>query len=212
MGFTYFQNKITRPSPPFNPNFTENPHYSPIFTVIFFPPLRSYRLFTLTSITRSQSIDSPSLQLIFITLRPGKKVTTSSHRKRVWRGDVPPALAVPRDRARQFGVKVVTKEGKVWYKKHTEASYFSNVCIDRDMSLVWEFPQILRRKRELRMDFIFAKLEESHFVTVRGVNVPITPAGMNDILGTPKDKDPLGLTGLNIRSPYQSIRHTLCGP
>ncbi|KAH0764861.1 hypothetical protein KY285_000732 [Solanum tuberosum] len=35
--------------------------------------------------------------------RPGKKVTTSSHRKRVWNGNVPPALAVPRGRTRQFG-------------------------------------------------------------------------------------------------------------
>ncbi|KAG5595501.1 hypothetical protein H5410_036733 [Solanum commersonii] len=45
-----------------------------------------------------------------------------------------------------------------------------------------------------------------------GVNVPITPVGIDDILGTTKHIDPLVLTELNIRPPNQAIRHTLCGP
>uniref|UniRef100_M1DFU7 Putative plant transposon protein domain-containing protein n=1 Tax=Solanum tuberosum TaxID=4113 RepID=M1DFU7_SOLTU len=52
----------------------------------------------------------------------------------------------------------------------------------------------------------------SHYVTVRGRNVPITPTCINDILGTPEDTDPLVLIGLNICPPYQAIRHILCGP
>lgn len=50
----------------------------------------------------------------------------------------------------------MSKEGKNLYKKHTEASYFSNVCIDLD-SLDRESPKILRQMRELRMDFAFAE-------------------------------------------------------
>uniref|UniRef100_M1DBL6 Putative plant transposon protein domain-containing protein n=1 Tax=Solanum tuberosum TaxID=4113 RepID=M1DBL6_SOLTU len=52
----------------------------------------------------------------------------------------------------------------------------------------------------------------SHFGTVRGINVSISPAGINDIVGTLQDTDPLVLTRLNIRPPYRAIRHTLCGP
>ncbi|KAH0655763.1 hypothetical protein KY285_030645 [Solanum tuberosum] len=52
----------------------------------------------------------------------------------------------------------------------------------------------------------------SHYVTVRGRNVPITPTCINDIIGTPQDIDPLVLTGLIIRPSYQAIRHTMCGP
>ncbi|KAG5590403.1 hypothetical protein H5410_040917 [Solanum commersonii] len=40
-----------------------------------------------------------------------------------------------------------------------EVSYFSDICIDRD-NLEQEFPQILRRIKELRMEFIFAEMEE----------------------------------------------------
>ncbi|KAH0781965.1 hypothetical protein KY290_001563 [Solanum tuberosum] len=135
--------------------------------------------------------------------------------KKIWQGssyvkpeetfpkwNVPLVPAVPEGQTRRFGAKAVTKEGKAWYKKHTEASYFSDVCIDRD-SLALEFPQILRRIRELGMEFIFAEPEEcnlhmvwefyanwapearSHYMTVRGRNVPITPTSINDILGTP---------------------------
>lgn len=46
----------------------------------------------------------------------GKEMATSSNRKRVWSGNVPPTTAVPKGKTRQFGVKVVTKEGKDWYK------------------------------------------------------------------------------------------------
>lgn len=52
----------------------------------------------------------------------------------------------------------------------------------------------------------------SHFVTVRGVNVTITPAVLNDIVRTSPNAKPLVLTELNIRPPYRAIRHTLCGP
>ncbi|KAG5620101.1 hypothetical protein H5410_005319 [Solanum commersonii] len=51
----------------------------------------------------------------------------------------------------------------------------------------------------------------SHFVMVCGKNVPITPTSINDILGTPQDTDPLVLTRLSIRPPYQAICHMLCG-
>ncbi|KAG5570907.1 hypothetical protein H5410_060673, partial [Solanum commersonii] len=71
----------------------------------------------------------------------GKEVETFSQRKRVRSGgNVPPAPTVPRAQTRQFRVKVVVKEGKIWWKKHTEARHFSNVCIDRD-SLAREFPR-----------------------------------------------------------------------
>ncbi|KAK4727005.1 hypothetical protein R3W88_031922 [Solanum pinnatisectum] len=56
------------------------------------------------------------------------------------------------------------------------------------------------------------KHARSHYMTVRGRNVPFTPTGINDILGIPQDANPLVLIGLIIRLPYQAIRHTLCGP
>ncbi|KAG5616546.1 hypothetical protein H5410_016370 [Solanum commersonii] len=116
--------------------------------------------------------------------KPDNEVATSSNRKRVRNGNV------------------VTKEGKAWYKKHTEATYFSDVCVDED-SLAREFPQIWRQIRELGMEVVFADPDEcnlhmvrefyanwapearSNYVTVRGKNVPITPTGINEILGTP---------------------------
>jgi len=64
--------------------------------------------------------------------RPDKEVATSSHIKCALSGNVQLAPAVHKGQTRRFGVKAVTKEGKAWYKKHTEASYFSDVCIDRD--------------------------------------------------------------------------------
>ncbi|KAG5620419.1 hypothetical protein H5410_005637 [Solanum commersonii] len=107
----------------------------------------------------------------------------SSHKKHFRSGNVPLAPAVPLGQTRRFGVKVVTKEGKAWYKKHTEDSYFSEFCFDRD-SLTHEFPKILRQIRELGMEFIFTEPTEcnfhkarSHYVTVFGQNVPITPTG-----------------------------------
>uniref|UniRef100_M1DB56 Uncharacterized protein n=1 Tax=Solanum tuberosum TaxID=4113 RepID=M1DB56_SOLTU len=58
-------------------------------------------------------------------------------------------------------------------------------------NLAREFPQILRRIRELGMEFVFAEPEECNLHM---------------------DTDPLVLTGLNIRPLYQAIRHMLCGP
>uniref|UniRef100_M1DNK7 Putative plant transposon protein domain-containing protein n=1 Tax=Solanum tuberosum TaxID=4113 RepID=M1DNK7_SOLTU len=78
-------------------------------------------------------------------------------------------------------------------------------------SLAREFPRILRRIQELNMEFIFAEPNEcnlhmvqefysnwvtdsrSHFVKVRGIDVTLTPALINDIVGTSQDTDPLGL-------------------
>ncbi|KAG5577263.1 hypothetical protein H5410_057397 [Solanum commersonii] len=77
--------------------------------------------------------------------RPDKAVATSSQRKH--------------GLTKRFGVKVVTKKGKAWWKKHNEASYLSDICIDKD-SLAWELQQILRRIKELHMEFIFVKLGE----------------------------------------------------
>lgn len=111
------------------------------------------------------------------------------------------------------------KEGKMWYKKHIETYYFSDVCIDWD-SLAREFRKILRQMRELRMYFAFVELNEcnlhmvwefytnfapevrSHFVTVHGRNVPITPTCINDILGNYEETNPLVLTMMNIHPPY----------
>ncbi|KAH0753487.1 hypothetical protein KY285_006635 [Solanum tuberosum] len=134
--------------------------------------------------------------------RPGKEVSTSSQKKRVRsRGNVPPYL--------QF---LGAKPG------------------DLGDNLAREFPQILRQIRALHMEFIFAEPGEcnlhlvrefyanwasdarSHFVTVRGLDVPFTPTIINDIVGTSQDTDPLVLIGLNIRPPYSAIQHTLCGP
>ncbi|KAG5605703.1 hypothetical protein H5410_027195 [Solanum commersonii] len=46
----------------------------------------------------------------------------------------------------------------------------------------------------------------------KGVNVTLTQALLNDILGNVAHIDPLVLIGLNIRPPCQAIQHTLCGP
>ncbi|KAG5581284.1 hypothetical protein H5410_051911 [Solanum commersonii] len=91
----------------------------------------------------------------------------------------------------------------------------------RKHNLARAFPQILRRIRVLGMEFLFVDPAEcnlhmvrefyanwalkarSHYVMVQGRNVPITPISINDILGTPQDADPLVLTGLIIRHPYQ---------
>lgn len=115
---------------------------------------------------------------------------------------------------RRYGAKVVSKEGKIWYKKNTEASYFSDVFIDRD-SLASKFSQISRRMRKLRMEFALAEPDEcnlhmvgefyanwatnarSHFVSICGGNVPITPTSINAILGTAKYTYPLVLTRMN---------------
>ncbi|KAH0650056.1 hypothetical protein KY284_029968 [Solanum tuberosum] len=147
--------------------------------------------------------------------RPSKAVATSRQRKCVRsEGNVPPAHAVPKGQTKQFGVKVVTKEGKAWWKKYTEASYFSDVCIDRD-SLEREFPQILRWIRELHMEFIFVEPEECnlHMVYEFYANLALEARSHFVTAGsTPQDTNPLVLTGLNIRPPYRAIRHTLCGP
>lgn len=48
--------------------------------------------------------------------------------------------------------------GRKEYEKHTETSYFFDVCIESD-SLAREFPQSLTRMRELQMGFAFAELD-----------------------------------------------------
>lgn len=79
------------------------------------------------------------------TKRPGMKVATSIERKCVRiGGNVPPVPTLSIGQTRQFGLKVITNEGKTWWKKHTEARYFSDVCIDKD-NLAWEFLGILRQ-------------------------------------------------------------------
>ncbi|KAG5610947.1 hypothetical protein H5410_022228 [Solanum commersonii] len=50
----------------------------------------------------------------------------------------------------------------------------------------------------------------SHFVTVRGMEISLTPSVINQVLGTTEAHFDI-LTGLNISPPYQQIRHTLCG-
>lgn len=51
----------------------------------------------------------------------------------------------------------------------------------------------------------------THFVTILGRNVPITPS-INDILGKTNDTNPLMLTQFNIQPPYQDTHDLLCGP
>ncbi|KAH0715230.1 hypothetical protein KY284_008135 [Solanum tuberosum] len=84
----------------------------------------------------------------------------------------------------------------------------------------------MRRLQQLHMGFIFQDPSEcnvsvvwefyanwkpdarSHFVTVRGVEVPLTPVALNQLLGTidaPSDV----LTGINNSPLYQQIRHAL---
>uniref|UniRef100_M1D8X4 Putative plant transposon protein domain-containing protein n=1 Tax=Solanum tuberosum TaxID=4113 RepID=M1D8X4_SOLTU len=123
--------------------------------------------------------------------------------------------------------RAVTSEGKKWYKSHTEAKYFSDVILD-DVNLEREFPHIRRRLQELHMGFIFQDPSEcnisvvrefyanwkpdarSHFVTVRGVEVQLTPSTINQLLGT-ADSPADVLTAINISPPYQQIRHALSG-
>lgn len=91
------------------------------------------------------------------------------------------------------------------------------------------FPHIVRWIRDLRIEFIFTELikcnlhmvwefyanqapeARSHYVIVRGRNLPISPTYISDILGTLQETYPLMFIGLNIRHPYKSIQHTLCG-
>lgn len=52
----------------------------------------------------------------------------------------------------------------------------------------------------------------SHFVTVYGRNMPTIPTIINDILGKTDGTNPLVLTRLNIRPPYQEICHLMWLP
>lgn len=61
---------------------------------------------------------------------------------------------------------MVNKEGKSWYKKHTEAKYFSDLSIERD-SLDKEFHQVMQRIRELNMGFIFEEPTKCNIHLVR---------------------------------------------
>ncbi|KAG5595159.1 hypothetical protein H5410_036391 [Solanum commersonii] len=131
----------------------------------------------------------------------------AADRKRVRSGgNVPPAPAVHKGQTRRYRVRAVTKDRKAWWKKHIEARYFSDVCIDSD-SLVREFPQLLRQTRELHMEFIFVEPGECNLHLCL-----LTAAVIHDIVGTSQDTDPLVLTGLNICPPYRAIQHILCGP
>lgn len=61
---------------------------------------------------------------------PSNEVATLRHKKHVRSGgNVPPALAVPREQTRRFGVNVVVKKEEVRWKKHTANTYFSGACI-----------------------------------------------------------------------------------
>ncbi|KAG5620145.1 hypothetical protein H5410_005363 [Solanum commersonii] len=86
----------------------------------------------------------------------------------------------------------------------------------------------MRCLQELHMGFIFQDPSECnvsvvrefyanwkpdaryHFVIVRGVEVPLKPSAINQILGT-ADAPSDVLMGINISPLYQQIRHALCG-
>uniref|UniRef100_M1E0V4 Putative plant transposon protein domain-containing protein n=1 Tax=Solanum tuberosum TaxID=4113 RepID=M1E0V4_SOLTU len=159
---------------------------------------------------------------------PRRGLVASSNNKRLRTcTTIPPAPAVPRGQTQRYGAKAVTSKGKKWYKSHTEAKYFSDVILD-DVNLERELPPIMHRLQELHMGFIFQDPSEcnvsvvrefyanwkpdarSHFVTVRGVEVPLTPSAINQILGT-ADAPFDVLMEINISPPYQQIRHALCG-
>ncbi|KAH0672407.1 hypothetical protein KY290_024649 [Solanum tuberosum] len=128
---------------------------------------------------------------------PGKAVATSSQRKCVRSvGNVPPAPAFPRAKTGgHLGAGVPTD-----IEADQGVAYGVYLCRAGRVQLA-HGPRIL------------CQLGTEHeIVTVRGVNVPITPAGINDILGTPQETNLLVLTGLKIRPPYRAIQHTLCGP
>jgi hypothetical protein len=160
--------------------------------------------------------------------RPGKEPAAPASRKRE-RGvhSIPPAPALPRGQTRRYGIKAVHPSGKNWYKRHAESRYLSDMPID-DERLGREYPAILRQLEERNMQFLFAAPKpcnlhmvrefyanyqtdkRTHYITVRGVEVPLSPMAINEILGTPEG-DSTELTELNIQPPYQDIRHTLCG-
>ncbi|KAG5605289.1 hypothetical protein H5410_026781 [Solanum commersonii] len=151
------------------------------------------------------------------TQRSGKAVASSS-RKRVRTGTtIPPALAVPRGQTQRYKAKAFTSEGKKWYKSHMEAKFFLDVTLD-DVHLEREatYGFHLSRSSECNVSVVrefysnWKPNARSHFVTVQGVEVSLTPSTINQILGTvdaPFDV----LTGINISPPYQQIRHSLCG-
>ncbi|KAG5631731.1 hypothetical protein H5410_003448 [Solanum commersonii] len=85
-------------------------------------------------------------------------VSTSSHRKRVRSGNVPPTPSVPIGQTGQFG-------GEGCNQRTESMSWKSATCTWSENSMPTGHPE-----------------GRSHFVTVRGVNVPITPADINDIL------------------------------
>ncbi|KAH0714807.1 hypothetical protein KY284_007712 [Solanum tuberosum] len=135
---------------------------------------------------------------VVLNNRSGKAVASSS-RKRVRTGTtIPPAPAIPRGQTQHYGAKAVTSEGKKWHKSHTKAKYFSDDPSECNVSVVRKF--YANWKPDAR----------SHFVTVRGVEVPITLSAINQILRT-TDAPSDSLTGININPSYQQIRHALCG-
>lgn len=128
----------------------------------------------------------------------------------------------PHGQTRCYGLRVVAPKGKNCYKIHTEAKFFSDVMIE-DVNFDMEFPPIMHHIRGLHMGFIFDDPMEygssmqigspdaySHFVTIRGVEVRLTPLCLNKLLGT-AELPPAILIGINISPTYQDIRHTLCG-
>lgn len=96
-----------------------------------------------------------------------------------------------------------------------------------DENLDMEFPHIRRRLLELHMGFIFQEPSEcnisvvrefyakwktnshSHYVTLRGVEVPFNSTVLKQLLVT-VDASSNVLTGINISPPYLEIWHTLC--
>lgn len=68
-----------------------------------------------------------------------KFVSQQTQKKRPRSGNVQPALSAPK-RGKRYGPKYMSNKGKNWYKKHTDASFCFDVCIDQDI-LAREFPK-----------------------------------------------------------------------
>ncbi|KAF3617515.1 hypothetical protein FXO38_12186 [Capsicum annuum] len=79
---------------------------------------------------------------------------------------VPKAPPLQWRHIQKFRFKVVRKDGKQWYTKHTDAKYILEVYIDRG-SFMRECPSMVRRIEALNMNFIIHQPAECNLHLVR---------------------------------------------
>ncbi|PHU17445.1 hypothetical protein BC332_13140 [Capsicum chinense] len=113
---------------------------------------------------------------------------------------VPRAPPLQREQVRKFGFKIVRKDGKQWYFKHTDAKYILEVYIDRAI-LMRECMSMVQRIEDINMNFIFHQPTEcnlhlvrefysnwdpshpEHLLKGRRKMIRFTAADINDLLG-----------------------------